>query len=114
MDNGMELFSSQLVIGYLSAHGLEWLKGNKWFPFMQANAQRLNAVTSAIIALLISIGIQHTFDASVTADGNHVLSFTLVIPSAAQLLHNLFGWARQFVFQRVSYHLFVKGKQSNA
>lgn len=96
----------QMVVGYIGAAGLQWLKRQKWFPLVSnASATWVQRVFSALVATAAASGIAYSWD-------NTAGVLTITGLTAASLLH--FGWdvIQQFVAQHLAYHVGVKGIDS--
>jgi hypothetical protein len=52
----------QIGVAYAASLVMQWLKGQKWFPFLNYDTGRLNAIVAAIIAAASGAGIFFTFD----------------------------------------------------
>jgi hypothetical protein len=99
MDADTTLGVTQLGSTLLAVGGMEWLKGQAWFPMLQKDSPILNRIGSIVIAACIALGIHYTWNPS--PDGGHIL--VLAIPSTAALVTAAFHWGSQFAFQHASY-----------
>lgn len=101
MDSG--LISSQLAFGYISSFALQWLKKQKWFPWVNMDSSQVNRFAAALTAFVVSAGVSWHFDSS---------AGTLVI--AGLTLSNVWSafiaWVQQFAFQQGAYKMLIKEK----
>jgi len=86
--------SSQAAIAIISSYGIQYLKGQPWFPFLKANAQKLNTMVTAIIAALAGLGVAITFNEGTLM----VTGLTL-----ANLGHIVSHFLEQWAFQHAAY-----------
>lgn len=108
------VLTSQLVLAYIAAHGLQFLKGKDWFPLMKRDSVKLNRAFSALVAFCVSMGMQYTFSSHVGTIGQHMLDIQIVIPSIAVLGHNVWAWISQFILQDAVFKGFIQGKEKAA
>jgi len=68
----MTLFGSQVALAWIASHLIEFLKKQTWFPFARYGAFWLNAITSAVTALVTAGAFTYAFaaDGSFSFGGN--------------------------------------------
>lgn len=69
----MSMIGSQFALAWMAAHLIEWLKKNPNIPFVKYGAFWLNAITSAVTALVTAGVFTYTF----TSDGSFSLTGNL-------------------------------------
>lgn len=103
-NSGTEL-SVSLTTGFFTAHVLEWLKTQRWFPFMQFDFSALNRTFAWIVAIAMTVGIHTTFFTDAT--GWH-LTFSGTHTSVFDFLVDI---CRQYAGQKISYETTVRKQQ---
>ena len=92
----MDEMQSQIGLGLLVVFVLQWLKGQKWFPFVSFDSQRINRIIGIVVAAAASWGIVGTFDY-----GTGTLNITGLTPD------HLWSWAQhagyQWLIQQAAY-----------
>ena len=96
-----ELLTSQITAAYMASALMEWLKTQRWFPFVADNNPRLNRAFAMAAAFITSVGLHFTFDAQAG-----VLTVTGL--TVANILHGLWGWVQQYALQQGLYKGVVK------
>lgn len=89
------------VIAYICSAAIEWLKQQKWFPFLTMESSTLNRWVARLVAALSVVGIHATFNAT---EGTLLLSGL----TGAGLLTAALEFFRQYLFQQVAYRKLVK------
>jgi hypothetical protein len=89
----------QFSAAVLVAHVIQWLKGQKWFPFAQLNAFWLNVGTAIVGSLASSGALLYTYSpgGDFSLHGN-IFTVIMVLKTAAV----------QYAFQHFVYHASVK------
>ena len=59
-----------LLVGFYTAHFLQWLKMRDWFPLMKEGFPKLNRAVGWAVAFLVAIGLHWTFN--VDSSGWHM------------------------------------------
>ncbi len=98
----MNEIGDSVLLGFFTAHALEWLKRQHWFPFVRQGLAGLNRTTAWVVAALVAIGINAGF--SVDAAGWH---FFVNGPqtSVLQLIGDVL---RQYTSQKFFYETTVR------
>lgn len=92
------LIGQQIPISIISAYVIQWLKGQRWFPFASMDALWMNRFTSGVAALLSAGAIHYTFG------DNGDFTFTGNIWS---LVHALWSATQQYAMQHVVYKMAI-------
>lgn len=98
-----ELIGSQFALAWATSHFMEWLKYQKWFPLIQAEAKVLNRLVAIGASFLVAIGLHWSFEAQAG-----VLTITGL--TAANISHGVMAWIQQYSIQQLSYRFIVKGE----
>lgn len=86
---------------------LQWLKNQKWFPWLkQEGTAALNRAAAIATSGMAALGITYAF--TVVPGGGHVLSIN--IPSLATMGVFLWAWAKSFAVQEWIYQSGVNKK----
>ena len=96
-----ELLTSQLTAGYAVASLIEWLKGQKWFPFATADNAKLNRAFAMLTAFIAAVGLHTTFDSEA---GVLTISGLTVV----NVLHSVWAWVQQYAIQQAAYKGLIK------
>lgn len=96
----MNELQTQIGFSLLVPYVLEWLKGQKWFPFVGFDTGKLNAAVSGLIALATGLGIATNFD---TAHGVLTISGLTEVGIINGLKHGLL----QFLMQHAAYRTLI-------
>lgn len=68
----MSMIGTQVALAWIAAHVIEYLKKQTWFPFARYGAFWLNAITSAVAAIVTAGAFSYTFatDGTFSLSGN--------------------------------------------
>lgn len=88
--------SNQIPLALLSAYGLQWLKGSRFFPWITAETQTLNRWAGAVVAFCASVGVLVSFD-----HATGVLTISGL--TAVNLGHVAWRFAQQWLLQQAAY-----------
>jgi hypothetical protein len=77
---------------------LQWVKGASWFPWINAQSAKLNALAGAVLASLAVAGIHFSWDTT-----THTAALSGLTLSA--VLVWLGAVAKQYLFQHAAYRL---------
>lgn len=102
----MEEYKVVLGLGALAAYLIKFLQGSKYFPWITAEAKKINIAIQAMLSLLASIGIGYTWDAT-----THALTITGL--SLALIFHGAINWLSQFAIQHGFTNLITIGQKLN-
>lgn len=89
----------QIGFAFIIAHGIEWLKRLKWFPWITENSATLNRWLSMMAAAATSAGITFSADGTWAAGG----VITIHVPPASVLTEAIARFALQAGFQETIY-----------
>ncbi len=92
------LIGEQIPISIITAYIIQWLKGQRWFPFANADALWMNRITSGAAALMTAGAIHYTF--APNGDFNFTGNLWTV-------LHGLWGATQQYALQHVIYKVAI-------
>ncbi len=95
-------FMSTITASTLAVSVIQWLKGTKWVPFVNAHSARMNQVLSWMIAFFSGAGIHYTFNGDAG-----VLTVTGL--SAGVIIHTATITCKQWAVQWLIYKGIVKG-----
>jgi len=89
------------VIAYMGSSAIEWLKQQKWFPWMTADSTVLNRWVGRLVAAVSVVGIHMTFDPN---------AGTLLVSglSLAGIGGALVEFVKQYLLQQIAYRSVVK------
>jgi hypothetical protein len=90
----------QIGVAYASSLVMQWLKGKKWFPFLNYDTGRLNSIVAAIVAALSGAGIFFTFD-------RHLGILTVTGLTPANLTALLGRALAQYLLQHFAYRAVI-------
>lgn len=89
----------QIGFAFIIAHGMEWLKRLKWFPWLNENSATLNRWVSMLAAAATSAGLTFAADGTWAAGG----IITIHVPPASVLMEAAARFALQAGFQEAIY-----------
>lgn len=106
MRNGAEIMNDYSVVfgaGAAAAYLIKFLQHSKYFPWITAEAAKVNTIVQAAISFLVTIGITFKWDPQ---------AHTLMIGglSLALILHGLWTWFTQFAVQHGFTNLITIGQ----
>lgn len=91
----------QLTLGVIVSYVIEWLKTSNRVPWLHDYSDRLNRIVSAVLAIVASLGIQYTYDATTGTLVLSGLTLSSLVPVAWEAI-------KQFVANEVAYKVVVK------
>ena len=91
----------QLTLGVIVGYVIEVMKGSDWFPWMHTYTDRVNRLVSLVLAVVASLGIQYTYDATTGTLVLSGLTLSSLVPVAWEAV-------KQFVANEVAYKVVVK------
>lgn len=95
--------AAHFTAGAAVVYIIEWLKKAPGFRFLDAHRGKLNRIVSAVVSLVIALGV--------TATGNAETGWTISIPPLAALTGFGWEWAQQFFSQQLIYDIALADKQ---
>jgi len=100
MDLTDTAFGHQTGIAFVTVYAIQFLKNSKWFPWLHADAARVNRTVSLIVAFLAAAGIKVAMNGHFPLDPTTI---TIQVPSIGAVLDTLMHFATQFGLQEVIY-----------
>jgi hypothetical protein len=94
MDSNIAI--TQFTTGALTVAAMNWLKGQSWFPLVQAGKAKLNRSVAAFVAFCSSLGVHFVWNGAEHSLAIQGLTLSVI---AASLYH----WASQMATQEVIY-----------
>jgi hypothetical protein len=98
---GFAQFGSQATVSGFIVMAIQWLKGSKYFPWINQQSQRVNQFLSVGLAFATSLGINHVWNPN-----TRVLALT--IPTLTVLLAAISHAAHGVLLNEGIYRAFVK------
>lgn len=87
---------TQFTTGALTVAAMNWLKGQAWFPLVQAGKAKLNRGVAAFVAFCTSLGVHFVWNGT-----EHSLLITGLTLSV--IAGTVYHWASQMATQEVIY-----------
>lgn len=98
----MNEYAGEFVSALITSKILEFLKMQKWFPFLNnESSERYKQIIGALAAFIATVGIQYNFD---TTTGDFHMNLY-------QMYHASSDFAIQWIFQQVTYDKLIKPKK---
>lgn len=103
---GSTEITGSAIAAYITAEIIQWAKCHPKVAMLQIDAKRLNRWMSALIAIVVSLGIHATFDRT-----TGVLTITGLF--AGSIFDHIGEALRQWVFQQLIYRTAIQPNQRN-
>lgn len=94
-----DALTTQVAIGVVIAHVIEWLKNREWFPWLDCHSTEVTRWVSRFVAVASGIGITATM-------GDH--SVTLSWPTQEVAARELIGVINSWAVQQAAYKGLIK------
>lgn len=98
MNDQISILGQQIPLALLLVFFQNWLKNQKWFPWLTHEAAQANHLFSIVATALVTVGIHITLNTA-----GHTLTITW--PTLSVFLMGLWHWAQQYVFTKFTYKI---------
>jgi hypothetical protein len=101
-----EALGGQITLSAVVVFLMQFAKNTKWFPFLDANSDKLNRWVAVGAAALTAIGIHWAYDTSFSWMTGGVI--TIIWPGLHGVAHGTWEWLQSLAVQEWMYRSTVK------